>query len=331
MRPVRERTSAPQWAVSIAAPADDRKPKRTRHRLPRREFLLIVALAFFFILNILLQDRLLWLWRNRYIYVGCPEYSLWLRPHRQRAKVVHLTAKFGHYPSQFRGQVDSHVEKVIKSGVFSEDEIIGYFSFPSFITENPAWTNHSLFIDNPRHESSRGAGFWFWKPTIIHHHLELMNDGDFIIYSDVDRVDFVSWTPLLLETMVERDADLALEQMSWAEREWTKGDIYDLLCPEIFPYYDNGTQYSGSFIAIRKNAKTLELVSDWMEAAKNYHLISDEKSNTLKYRGFRENRHDQSLLSMLIRCSYDERGKTEFKYTCLGDWTAYTFKLHDDR
>jgi hypothetical protein len=131
--------------------------------------------------------------------------------------------------------------------------------------------------------------------------------------------------------MVERDADLSLEQMSWAEREWTKGDIYDRLCPEILPYYDTVPQYSGSFIAIRKNLKTVEFVTDWMETAKNYHLISDEKSNTLKYHGFRENRHDQSLLSMLIRCSYDERNKTEFEWTCLGDWTTYTFQLHEDR
>ena len=324
MRPVRQRITAP-LAVIIAAPADDRKQRR--RLLPRKEFSLIVCLVFFLSANILLHKNLLWIWRNRYIYVGCPEYALWLRPHKQPSRVVHLTAKFGDRDDMYKGAVDRHVEKVLRSGVFKEYEIISYASFPFFITDDPTWSEHLQFLHNPHHESRLGAGFWFWKPVLIHHHLELLNDGDFLIYSDIDREDFVSWTPLLLETMVERDADLSLEQMSWLENEWTKGDVYDQLCPELLPYYDPNTQYSGNFIAIRKNAETVAFISDWMDAAKNYHLISDEKSATLKYDRFRANRHDQSLLSMLIRCSYDERGKQVFPWTCLGDWTTYTFRL----
>jgi len=324
MRPVRQRITAP-LAVIIAAPADDSKRRR---RLPRKEFTLIVCLVVFFSANLLLQNNIVWIWRNRYVFVGCPEYSLWLRPHEQPSRVVHLTAKFGYKEDMYKGAVDNHVAKVMDSGVFTEEEIVSYSSFPSFIIDDPTWEEHLQFLYDPNHESSLGAGFWFWKPVIIHHQLEMMNDGDFLIYSDIDREDFVSWTPLLLETMVERHSDLALEQMSRRENEWTKGDIYDRLCPEILPYYDPNTQYTANFLAIRKNAETMALVSDWMEAAKNYHLISDERSTTLKYQKFRNNSHDQSLLSTLIRCSYDERGKQKFKWTCLGDWTAFTFRLH---
>lgn len=327
MRSARHRITAP-LAVIIAAPDDDSKQKR---RLPRREFTLLVGLVVLFGANLALYNHVLWFWRNRYLYVGCPEYSLWLRPHRQPVRVVHLTAKFGAKNDEYKGKVDLHAEKVLQSGVFKEHEIVRYSSFPSFITDDPTWEEHLQFIDNPNHESRSGAGFWFWKPVIIHHHLEMMNDGDFLLYTDVDREDFVSWTALLLEKMVERNADVALEQMSWPENEWTKGDIYDQLCPELLPYYDPSSQYSANFVLLRKNRETVAFVSDWLEAAKNYHLISDEKSNTLKYKDFRANRHDQSLLSMLIRCHYDERGKEKFKWTCLGDWTAYTFKLLADR
>lgn len=291
----------------------------------------IVTLILLFLVNLLLQKNLLWMWRNRYFYVGCPEYSLWLRPPRQPTRVLHLTAKFGAKEETYKGSVDRHVEKVLLSGVFQEHEIISYSSFPSYILEDSTWEEHLQFLENDNHESRLGAGYWFWKPVIIHHHLERMNEGDFLIYTDVDREDFVSWTALLLETMVERGADLALEQMSWLENEWTKGDIYDQLCPELLPYYDPSSQYSGNFLAIQKNDQTLAFVHDWLKAASDYHLISDEKSSTLKYKDFRGNRHDQSLLSMLIRCSYDERGKTAFKYTCLGDWTTYTFRLQADR
>lgn len=326
MTSARHRIASP-LAVIIAAPAaDDSKQhgRRRRRLVPRKELVLLVGLLILVGGNLLLRS---WVWRNRYLYVGCPEYSLWLRPPRIPTRVTHLTAKFGAQDERYKSAVDRHFEKVIQSGVFQPHEVVSYSTFPYFITENAAWEEHLRFRENPDHESRLGAGFWFWKPVIIHHQLEMMEDGDFLIYSDVDREDFVSWTALLLETMMERNADLALEQMSLLENEWTKGDIYDQLCPELLPYYDPNTQYSANFVAIRKNAETVAFVSDWMEAAKNYHLISDEKSNTLKYKDFQSNRHDQSLLSMLIRCSYDERGKQEFSWTCLGDWTAYTFRL----
>jgi hypothetical protein len=334
MGTTRHRIVAP-LAVIIAAPDNEIDSKRHGHRhrvlFPKRELLLLISLILFSC-NLILHKNVVWMWRNRYIYVGCPEYSLWLRPHGQtNVRVLHLTGKFGAKKDTYKGAVDRHVSKIISSGVFRKDEIISYSSFPKFILEDPSWKKHMQFLQNENHESRLGAGYWFWKPVLIHYHLERMNEGDFLIYSDVDREDFVSWTPLLLETMTARGADFALEQMSFRENEWTKGDIYDQLCPELLPYYDPSFQYSANFIAIQKNDQTMALIHDWVKAASDYHLISDEKSNTLKFKKFQVNRHDQSLLSMLIRCSYDERGKTEFKQTCLGDWTAYTFRLKTDR
>ena len=128
--------------------------------------------------------------------------------------------------------------------------------------------------------------------------------------------------------MEAKGADLALEQMSYLEREWTKNDLYDLMCPGLLPQDDNGGQYNGNFVLLQKNAHTVKFTDDWMMAAKNYHLISDAPSQKLNFAGFNENRHDQSMLSLLIRCSYAEPGKTFFEWTCLGDWFLYTFQLH---
>ena len=53
-----------------------------------------------------------------------------------KRKSVYLCAKFGPTKDKFAKQVETHVKKVLGSGVFREEEIICYTSFPSFITED---------------------------------------------------------------------------------------------------------------------------------------------------------------------------------------------------
>ena len=285
-------------------------------KLPR-QYIAVIAI---FALNVLLTQYMLFR-TNGFLSFGQRQPKL-------KRKSVYLCAKLGPTKDVFAEQVETHVKKVLGSGVFREEEIICYTSFPSFITEDPTWKYHLQFLEDPQHESRRGGGYWFWKPLLIHYHLGLLEDGDFLLFSDVDRVDFLTWTPLLLKTMEAKGADLAIEQTSFLEREWTKNDLYDLMCPDLLPQDDNGGQYNGNFVLLQKNAHTVKFIDDWMVAAKNYHLISDEPSQKLNFAGFKENRHDQSMLSLLIRCAYAEPGKTFFEWTCLGDWFLYTFQLH---
>lgn len=289
----------------------------SRGKLPR-QYIVIIVIA----LSVLLTAYML-LHTNGFLSFGLHQ------PKLKRKSVYYLCAKFGPTKDEFAKQVERHVNKVLGSGVFREEEIICYTSFPSFITEDPTWKYHLQFLEDPLHESRRGGGYWFWKPLLIHYHLGLLEDGDFLLFSDVDRENFLTWTPLLLKTMEAKGADLAIEQMSHLEREWTKNDSYDLMCPGLLPQDDNGGQYNANFVLLQKNVHTVKFIDDWMVAATNYHLISDKPSQKLNFEGFKENRHDQSMLSLLIRCAYAEPGKTFFEWTCLGgDLFLYTFQLH---
>lgn len=259
-----------------------------------------------------------------------------LKKQHQSPKAYHLCAKFADKDDHFLNDVNAHVDKVIQSGVFGRDEIIQYTSFPSFLLNDTAWEPHLKFLRQPDHITKHyGAGYWFWKPALIHHHLQNMQDGDFLLYSDTDRVDFLAWTPLLLDTMVKRNADLALEEArDRLENVWTKGDIYTHLCPGLLPQNDTSSQYSAAVLWVRKNASTVKFFEDWVEAAKNYHSISDasdEPSVTPNAPAFKSTTHDQSLMSSLFKCSYHEPEKTEFPFTCLEDWMVQTFRLHDSK
>ena len=85
---------------------------------------------------------------------------------------------------------------------------------------------------------------------------------------------------------------------------WTKGDIYEAFNVSFEgPQYGSSRQAWANFWLLRVNTKTRELISKWENLASNFHLISDEESKAPNDPTFVENRHDQSLLSMLLKAS----------------------------
>jgi hypothetical protein len=288
----------------------------------------LLVLIIFFCLYQLRAD-LAWMYKNRYIYVSCPEYKIWLRKPNfyPIIAVRYVTAKFGRRDHQFGPQVQKHMKKVLASGVFATNETVALSKFPRYMLDDSRWKSHLAFLQHSTHKSARGGGYWFWKPLLVLHEINNVQEGDFIVYGDADRVDFVSWTALLLETMLERHADLAMEQMEYLERDWTKGDIYNATSCGL-PSGDNSQQYTANFMVLRKNQAAIQFLRDWIGLTGDYHLLSDERSVLPNAKTFVQNRHDQSLLSMLLKCAYKEPDKQAFKYTCLKHWTLYTFRLN---
>jgi hypothetical protein len=313
-----------------------RKYHGKKSRNVRRTILFIPCyLVFtFVILRIAFPESMNWTWANRYYYVGCPESAIWLRRPfdswtggRTRPRTLLLTAKFA-TDTRFYEQLQTHRRKLINTKVLDPSDILTYMQFPDFILDDPTWIEHLEFRHHgENHIGGRGAGFWFWKAVLIHKHLSELSDGDFIIYSDADAVDHMSWTPLLLETMVDRDLNFAIYEMHWLEREWTKRDVYEKYCPTVDPEKDESVQYSAMWMIVRKSNRTLQLISDWLETTKDYHDLNDEPSDLDNIAGFHEHRHDQSLLSLLLKCRYNEPQKQAFTWTCLGNWGIQMFRI----
>mmetsp|Transcript_8231 Transcript_8231/g.10132 ORF Transcript_8231/g.10132 Transcript_8231/m.10132 type:complete len:359 (-) Transcript_8231:220-1296(-) len=295
-----------------------------------------------------------YIYRRYYYFLGCPEKAIFIRRPRFFAEkrttrngvsndgdtvtpsLLYLTAKFA-APGNvvIPKEVSNHVQSIMSKGLFRPEEVRSYSTFPQFIRDDPVWKRHlQFYFNDPTDASRRGGGYWFWKPALIYHHLlHEIDEGDYLIYSDSDRVDFMSWLAYLLETMQERGADLALEQMSFEEGMWTKGDVYSYfnVSQSQLPYSDESFQYSGNFIVVRKNKAIIQFFKDWREAATKYYLLSDDPSYAPNPQGFIENRHDQSLMSMLVKYHprYRERGKEVMVWECLSDWTTYTFRMED--
>ena len=288
---------------------------------------------FLLFISILLRRNIVWMWKNRYLYLNCPEVGVWLRQpfdgKTDAPRILYLTAKFGPTNGTFADSISRQVEGVNRLGVLPDTAtILSYSDLPQEFVNDPVWKPHvdSLYKHGGLHPG-RGGGYWFWKSLLIQRHLQQLQEGDFLVYSDADMLDFFSWLPLLLETMLEWNANLALYQLPYLEQEWTKRDVYEIFCPTRSIESDKSGQYAGGHLILRKDAATVKFIQEWTHAMRNFHWVSDEPSLVKNIPSFLEHRHDQSLLSLLLKCKYGEPHKRPFPYTCLQTWVLTTFRI----
>ena len=86
------------------------------------------------------------------------------------------------------------------------------------------------------------------------------------------------------------------------EKNWSKRDSFVLMDCDSKKYTDT-KQREGGFVLIKKTKKTEEVISQWLEYAQEARIITDEPNTCGKnnYSGFIENRHDQTIFSLLTK------------------------------
>merc|ERR1712154_249650 len=140
--------------------------------------------------------------------------------------------------------------------------------------------------------------------------------NDFIVYSDADRTDFVQSIPSIIETMINDGSDLAIEQMTYSERQYTKADIYQYFYGDdatLKQKEDGSKQYNANFLVFRKSEWSVHFVQEWLNGVSDFHLVSSEESVLNNTKDFKKPRHDQSMLSMLLKSRYSQKEKRKKK------------------
>jgi hypothetical protein len=160
----------------------------------------------------------------------------------------------------------------------------------------------SKFIKN----NPRGGGYYIWKPYVILKQLEQLNDGDFLVYLDAGCTINPRGKKRLqeyLQLLGDSKKGVLGFQMVYTEKCWTKADLAARLKVENnHGIMDSGQVMAGAMV-IQKNADSMKLVKDWYDlgSENNHHYIDDSKSTLPNDACFKENRHDQSIFSLLIK------------------------------
>ena len=158
----------------------------------------------------------------------------------------------------------------------------------------------------------RGFGYWQWKPFFVCDAIENARKGDMILYVDgrigVPR-ETIHWLDkFIYNKFYNGSPDVVAWKMEHPEQAWTTADVMKRFDVDLDSRHATSGQFAATFFALRVNEKTVELARQWKTfILENPELCRDEPSSLPNHVEFRENRHDQSVFSLLLK-SLSDRG-----------------------
>lgn len=152
----------------------------------------------------------------------------------------------------------------------------------------------------------RGVFFWSWKPFIINHALQLLQDGDILIYSDIGRPWvrlFSSLLPFARNWLDELQQDVipgVYIPYTGTIENWTKATTLKQM-GNLSTNILHSPPIQASFSIWRKTSVSMELAAEWNDKSRHISLIGDYNTQTdiPNHPEFIDHRHDQSILSIL--------------------------------
>ena len=148
----------------------------------------------------------------------------------------------------------------------------------------------------------RGNGYWLWKPYFILKTLnEKLNYGDYLIYTDAG-ILYINKVQIAINFMISKKAEMWVIRLNTIEKHYTKRDAFLLLNADS-PIYTDTYQFMAGIQIYKKTKFTEKFLEKLIYFSKDRRIITDEP-NTLglpNFEGFIENRHDQSVLSLLTK------------------------------
>ena len=145
--------------------------------------------------------------------------------------------------------------------------------------------------------AKRGAGYFAWKPFIILDMLKKITENDILIYSDAGIKITHDLKPLVNKCIKEEIMIFSNEP--FFNREWTKRECFLVMnCDN--GYYHDSPQVMGGFLIIRKTEFTIKFINEWLSFCLIEDAVTDEYDPHQKLSEFKEHRHDQSILSLLV-------------------------------
>ena len=171
-------------------------------------------------------------------------------------------------------------------------------------------------INNYAKSYNKGYGYWIWKPYIIKKALLTINENDILLYVDGRSGLRKTGKPIkwLDNFILENQFDIASWQMVHKEMSWTNGDIISAFNLDLNSELVRTGQFAATFHAWRKNIRSLDFINEWLDfLLYNREICRDEESKKLNHKKFIENRHDQSVFSLMVKTKIIKNDSTAFK------------------
>ena len=154
----------------------------------------------------------------------------------------------------------------------------------------------------------RLAGYAVWKPYIILKRLLEIDDNDILCYNDSKYIWLTNVRTLENDILVGKNIGVYMNKPNSGnhlEKQLTKGDAFLLMNIPNNQFGDqikNTAQAWSGFILLRKNFNPIRFIGEWLTYNQDYRIATDSPSNLVVNDPiFIENRHDQTILSLLCK------------------------------
>ena len=168
------------------------------------------------------------------------------------------------------------------------------------------YNNHDL-TENFRNEfknilsMKRGGGYWIWKFDIILQRLKEIDNGDFLIYLDSGCSININGEKKLkdyINLIKNKQHKIISFQMGFIEEHWTTKEIFKAFNVDKNDSIKKSGQFCGGLLIMQKCDAIINLFQECLNILRNNKLLITDVYNKKQSKYFRDNRHDQSILSI---------------------------------
>ncbi len=169
----------------------------------------------------------------------------------------------------------------------------------------------------------KGGGYWIWKHHIIENILNEMAPNDILIYCDagaslnLNHKALKRFNEYIEIINSSKFGILRMEcEKQFIENSYTTKQLFEYFRTTPFSTIGTSTQLQAGHMFFKKNNHTREFINIFKEVLRaDKNLITDMYNNENQHKGFIENRHDQSIFSLISKTVGSEiiENETEFK------------------
>ena len=157
----------------------------------------------------------------------------------------------------------------------------------------------------------RGGGYWTWRPYIFMDIMSKLKDNDIFLYTDAGCVLQVSGVNRLKEyaEMISPESGksvLCMRLRPYDQKSWTTDEIFKYFNEDPNGEIGNAKQVLATIQMYRKCPESMAVIQKFYDIARTRPDLFTDKHNeeTKRVRPeFADNRHDQSIFSMLVQTS----------------------------
>ena len=152
----------------------------------------------------------------------------------------------------------------------------------------------------------KGAGFWIWKYQIIKQTIDQLKENDIVIYSDSGS----SLNPKgsaryseYIDMLIDSKYSMLRFKLDYLEKFWTIKEIFDYFNVKLDSKIANSNQLLAGHIILKKTESLNEQLNMFRNLINFDNSLITDKYDNNQIEGFKSNRHDQSIFSLISKLS----------------------------